>query len=91
MIGFFLVSLCKSIPVLGIVFYISVATDEWFTFIDSDNFDNLSPLVDDIALFVSFYHSGLNMIKIIDSILHVDIMVDLDVLGIEHFFVVRHI
>jgi hypothetical protein len=91
MVGFFLVSLCKCVPVFSVIFYVGVATDKRFALIDSDYFDNFCPLVDHVAFLVSFYHSRLNMIKIIYPILHVHIMFDLNVLGIEHFFVVRHI
>ena len=55
MVGFFLIGLCKSIPVLSVVLDVGVATDERFAFINSDNFDYFSPLVDDVALFVSLY------------------------------------
>lgn len=80
MIGFLLISLCGCIPVLGVVLDVGVATDEGFAFINSDNFNNFCPLIDDVAFLVSFYYSGFDMIKIIDSVLHVDIMVDFDVL-----------
>lgn len=91
MIGFLLISLCESVPVFSVVLYVGVATDKRFALIDSDYFNKLCPLVDHVAFLVSFYHSRLNMIKIIDSILHFHVVVDFDVLGIEHFFVVRHI
>lgn len=55
MIGFFLIGLCKSVPVLSVVLEIGVATDERLALINSDNFDYFSPLVDDVALFVSLY------------------------------------
>jgi uncharacterized protein (DUF362 family) len=48
-------------------------------------------LVDDVALFISLYDCWLNMIEIIDSVLHVKIVIDLNVLRVHHFFVVRHI
>lgn len=52
-IGFLLVGLGPSIPVLGVVFNISITSYERFAFVDSDYFDNLGPLIDDIALFIS--------------------------------------
>jgi hypothetical protein len=53
MVSFFLIGLCKSVPVLSVVLEIGVATDERLALINSDNFDYFSPLVDDVALFVS--------------------------------------
>jgi hypothetical protein len=55
MIGFFLVGLRESVPVLSVVLEIGVATNERLTFINSDNFDYFSPLVNDVALFISLY------------------------------------
>jgi len=53
MIGFFLIGLRESVPVLSVVLEIGVATNERLTFINSDNFDYFSPLVNDVALFIS--------------------------------------
>lgn len=91
MIGFLLISLCESVPVLSIILDIGVATNKRFAFINSDNFDDLSPLIDDVAFLISLNNSWLNMIKIIDSVLDVKIMIDFDILRIKHFFVVWHV
>lgn len=82
MIGFLLISLSPGIPILSVIPHIGIPTDKRFAPIDSNNFDYLVPLIDDISLFIPFDDSGLNMIKIIDSILHVDFMVHLNILRI---------
>jgi hypothetical protein len=90
MIGFLLVSLSPGIPILSLIPHIGIPTDEWFAAIDSDDFDDFVPLINDISFFVSLDYSGLNMIEIIDSVLHVDIVVHLNILRIKHCFVLLH-
>ncbi len=90
MIGFLLVGLGPGIPVLSVIFYIRISTNEGFASIDSYNFDDLSPLINDISFLISLYDSWFDMIEIIDSILHVHIVVHLNILGVEHFFVLLH-
>ena len=90
MVGFFLIGLGGCIPVLSVVFDISITSDKWFAAINSDNFDDLGPLIDGIALLVSFYDCRLDVIKVIDSVLHIEVLVHFYVLRIEHFFVMGH-
>lgn len=80
----------ESIPVLCVVFNVVITSDEGFTSINSDDFNDFGPLVNDIALLISLDDSGLDMVEVVDSVVHVQILVDLNVLRIEHFFVVRH-
>ena len=90
MIGFFLISLRPSIPVFNIIFYIFIPSDKGFAPIDSDDFDNLGPLIDYISLFISLYDSGLDVIEVIDSILHIEIPIELNILGVDHFLIIGH-
>ena len=75
MISFFLISLGKGIPILNIIIKILISTNEWFFFIDSDDLNDLNPLICNITFLIFFDDSGLNMIIIIDSISHLDISI----------------
>lgn len=90
MVGFLLVGLGPGIPVLGIIFNVGITSDKGFAAVNSDDFDDFSPLVDDITFLISLDYGGLNVIKVVDSILHVDILVELYILGVEHFFGIGH-
>lgn len=91
MIGFFLVGLSPSIPVLSVIFYILISSNERFASIDSYNFDYLSPLINNISFIISLYDSRFDMIKIIDSVLHIHVVVHLNILRIKHSFVLLHV
>ncbi len=62
MLSFLLICLSKSIPVFSIRLYMSIASNKWFRFVDSDNFDNLGPLLSYISFLISFNNSRLDMI-----------------------------
>ena len=80
MIGFLLISLGPCIPILSIVFDVGIPTNKRFSAIDSNDSDDFSPLIDDIAFFVSFDDVRLNLIKIIDSILHIHVIIEIEIL-----------
>jgi len=54
MVGLFLIGLSISIPILCVIFEIIISSDEGFFFIDSDNFNDFSPLINDISFLISF-------------------------------------
>lgn len=65
MLGSFLIGLGESIPILYILIYFSIASDEGFFLIDSNDFDDLCPLFGDIAFFIPFDDGGLYMIIVL--------------------------
>ena len=80
MVCFLLVSLGPGIPILGIIFDVGITSDKGFAAVNSDYFDDFSPLINDIAFLISLDDGGLDMIEVVDSILHFDIFVELYVL-----------
>jgi len=54
MVGLLLIGLSISIPILCVIFEIIISSDEGFFFIDSDNFNDFSPLINDISFLISF-------------------------------------
>lgn len=90
MIGFFLIGLGVCIPILSVIFKIIVAPNKRFFFINSYDFDDFSPLVNYISFLISFDYKRFNMIKVINSIFHIKIVIDMDILRIEHLLVLKH-
>lgn len=69
MFGSFLIGLGESIPVLHIIFDLSVPSDERFLTVHSNDFDYFRPLLSYISSLISLYYSGFNMVVIILVIL----------------------
>jgi len=89
MIRSFLISLGESVPVLSAGILILVSPDEGFPSVNSDNFDDFSPLVDDISFLIPFDNCGLNMVEVVDPILHIQVVIYLKFLRIHHL-ILRH-
>ena len=66
----FLVSLGKRIPVLNIIVYIFIASNEGFSLVYADDFNDFSPLLCNIALVISLNNCGFNVIVVVDPVGH---------------------
>ena len=61
--GLLLVGLGEGVPVLRVGVDVGVAPNEGFLLVDPDNFDNLCPLVSDVALVVPLDNSGITSVE----------------------------
>lgn len=78
-LSFLLIGLSKSIPILDFRINMSVASNEWFFVVDSDDFDDLSPLFGNITFLISFNDCGFNMIIVVIPL----------IVGCVHFYIIR--
>ena len=69
MLGFLLIGLGKGIPALGLRVNVPVSSNEGFLFVDSNDFDDLAPLLGDIALFISLDDDGLDVVIVIATLI----------------------
>lgn len=92
MSSLFLISLGKCIPILNIIVYIFIASNEWFSLVDANDFNDLSPLLCNIAFFISLNNCWFNMIVVVDSVGHLKVALEGYISGIQHiFFFVTHV
>ena len=79
MLGFLLIGLSVGIPILDFRINMPVASNEWFFLVDSDDFDDFSPLFGNIALLVSLHDCGFDVVVVIISL----------IVGRVHLYIVR--
>lgn len=75
MSSFFLVSLREGIPVLGVGVDVGISSNERFLFVDANDSNDFRPLISDVTLFVSLDNRRFDMVVVIDSIGHLEVVV----------------
>lgn len=90
--SFFLVSLREGIPVLGVGVDVGISSNERFLFVDANDSNDFRPLISDVTLFVSLDNGRFDMVVVIDSIGHLEVVVVVedDVSRGEHIIFVAH-
>lgn len=83
MIGLLLIRLREGVPILDITVDILIPANERFLLVDSNDLDNLDPLISYIPLLILLDHRGLNMIVVVDAVDQFHIAVHDDLTGLE--------